>query len=46
MIDYRKMDPSEVVRSAEIDRSEQMTVGYVLREGKLGAKDIHMFMKF
>jgi ribosomal protein S18 acetylase RimI-like enzyme len=40
MIEYRQMNPSEIARIAEIDRSEQVTLGYVFREGKLEAEKV------
>jgi ribosomal protein S18 acetylase RimI-like enzyme len=40
MIDYRQMNPSEIVRIAEIDRSEYVTQGYSVRDGKLVAEEV------
>jgi len=40
MITIRQMDPSEVGRIAEIDRSEHVTTGYVYEDGRLRAERV------
>jgi N-acetylglutamate synthase-like GNAT family acetyltransferase len=40
MITIRQLDPSEIGRIAEIDRSEHVTTGYVYEDGKLRAKRV------
>jgi ribosomal protein S18 acetylase RimI-like enzyme len=40
MIEYRRMQTSEIDRIAEIDRSEYVTRGYVFEHGELKAIDV------
>jgi GNAT superfamily N-acetyltransferase len=40
MINIRQLDKSDIGRIADIDRSEHVTVGYVIREGELIAEEV------
>lgn len=40
MIEYKRMNTSDVDRIAEIDRSEHVTLGYSVREGNLVAEEV------
>ena len=40
MLEIKRMDSSEIDRIAEIDRSEHVTVGYTVRDGKLEAEEV------
>ena len=40
MVDIRHLDKSDITRIVEIDRSEQVTLGYVYRDGKLETRKV------
>ena len=40
MVDIRRLATSDIIRIAEIDRSEHVTLGYVYRDGKLETRQV------